>query len=117
MMSALTGVVRMVHLAPRLANSAAMSATGMRCPGAKYGRKRMCRGCCCGSSLVVVAMDYLFLGRNLLPFGGAKLRRRKTDGECRLFVMNTGGDLDASRVIDAAVLFINFGDRVCDEES
>jgi hypothetical protein len=59
-------------------------------------------------------MDYLFLGRNLLPFGGAKLRRRKTglsDGECRLFVMNTGKDLDESRVIDAAVLFINFGDH------
>jgi hypothetical protein len=88
----------------------------MRCPGAKYGRKRMCKGCCCGSSLVVVAMYVSLFGKKCATFWRSEAAK-EDDGECRLFVMNTGGDLDASRVIDAAVLFINFGDRVCDEES
>nr|ACR35203.1 unknown [Zea mays] len=50
---AFTGVVRMVHLTPRAAKSAAMSAIGMRCPGARNGKKRMCSGC--GSSLMAMA--------------------------------------------------------------
>jgi hypothetical protein len=51
--AAFTGVVRMVHLTPRAAKSAAMSAAGMRWPGARKGKKRMCTGCC--SSLTAMA--------------------------------------------------------------
>jgi len=50
---AFTGVVRMVHLTPRAAKSAAMSAIGIRCPGARNGKKRMCSGFC--SSLMAMA--------------------------------------------------------------
>uniref|UniRef100_A0A0A9F7I4 Uncharacterized protein n=1 Tax=Arundo donax TaxID=35708 RepID=A0A0A9F7I4_ARUDO len=61
MTAALTGVVRMVHLTPREAKRAAMSATGMRWPGAMYGKKRTCSGRC--SSLAAMAMpEPLFLG-------------------------------------------------------
>ena len=43
----------MVHLTPRAAKSAAMSTIGMRCPGARNGKKRMCSGC---SSSALMAM-------------------------------------------------------------
>ena len=53
MTPAFTGVVRMVHLTPRAAKSAAMSAAGMRCPGVRKGKKRMRSGCC--SPLIAMA--------------------------------------------------------------